>query len=51
MKKTGMANPSCKEVQERERSAVEDRGYQETNSSKDHGRRKSNVIEQVTNKR
>ena len=47
--KTGMANPSCEETQERERSAVEDRDNQETNSSKDHGRRKSNDIEQVTN--
>ena len=49
--KTGMANPSCEEAQERERLAVEDRDYQETNSSKDHGRRKSNDIEQVTNRK
>ena len=44
VEKTGMANPSCEETQECERSAVEDRDYQETNSSKDHGRRKSNDI-------
>ena len=49
--KTGMANPSCEETQECERSAVEDRDNQETNSSKDHGRRKSNDIEQVTNRK
>ena len=49
--KTGMANPSCEEAQERERSAVEDRDFQETNSRKDHGSRKSNDIKQVTSRK
>ena len=46
--KTGVAISSSEETQEREWSAVEDRDCQETNSSKDHGRRKSKDTKQVT---
>ena len=49
--KTGMARSSCEEAQERERSAVKDRDCQETNLSKDHGRRKSNDTKQVMSRK
>ena len=49
--KTGVVFSSSEETQERERSAVEDRDCQETNSSKDHGRRKSKDTKQVTSRK
>ena len=49
--KTGVVISSSEETQERERPAVEDRDCQETNSSKDHGRRKSKDTKQVTSRK
>ena len=48
---TGMENSNYEEAQECERSAVEDRVCQETNSSKDHGRRMSNDTKQITSRK
>ena len=48
---TGMENSNYEEAQECERSAIEDRVCQETNSSKDHGRRKSNDSKHITSRK
>ena len=45
--KKGMANPSCVEAQEREVSAFEERGSQETTSSQDKGCSEGNNIKQA----
>ena len=49
--KNGMENPRWEEAPECEMSAGENRGFQETNSSQDHGRSKGNNKKQVTSRK